>query len=161
MGRRRSALGLVGDIGLMLSRGDTDLPFLAGLAAFLVGHVGYVVAFLLAGVRTIDVVAGLLIVLGMLGARAAEGAARGGRLGRGAFAGIVAAYAAVLAAMAVLARRHRHRRHRGRRRAVPRLRHRHRLAALRAPAAGTATVVVIVSYHLAQFLILLGLVRRL
>jgi uncharacterized membrane protein YhhN len=153
------ALGLLGDIGLMLSRGDeADPPFLAGLGAFLIGHLCYLVAFLLVGVRAIDVVAGLLVVVGVSAValpKVLRGAAQ--QAGR-TFAGIVGAYAAVLGAMAVLAvgtgivataiggvlflvsdtviawqRFVRH--------------------------IGHGDVVVIVTYHLAQFLILLGLVR--
>jgi uncharacterized membrane protein YhhN len=98
------ALGLVGDIGLMLSRdGRTDPPFIAGLGAFLLGHICYVVAFARTGLRWIDVLAGLLVVLGVAGLALApvlRGAARSA--GR-PFAYVVAGYAAVLSAMTALA----------------------------------------------------------
>ena len=52
------ALGLLGDIGLMLSNGRTDPPFLAGLGAFLLGHIAYIVAFTKLGLRGLDLLAG-------------------------------------------------------------------------------------------------------
>jgi uncharacterized membrane protein YhhN len=149
--------GLLGDIGLMLSDGRTDPPFLTGLGAFLIGHVWYIVAFLTAGVRGLHLVAGLLVVGGVAGLTlpaVLRGAARSA--GR-EFALVVAGYAAVLAAMTVL----------GvgtgivataigavlflvsdtliaRDRFVAPVRH--------------GPLAVIVTYHLAQFLILIGLI---
>ncbi|HEX3335989.1 MAG TPA: lysoplasmalogenase [Jatrophihabitans sp.] len=153
------AFGLAGDIALMLSRdGRTDPPFIAGLSAFLLGHIGYVVGFLTIGIRVVDLLAGALIA-GGIASIALPSVLRGAvrRAGR-PFAGVVAAYAAVLAWMAVTAV--------GtgiavtavggvlfmlsdtliaRARFVARMRHN--------------DLLVIVSYHLAQFLIVLGLIR--
>lgn len=152
--------GLLGDVGLMLSRsGRTDPPFLAGLGAFLVGHICYLVAFAEHGLRGLDVLAGLLVVAGVAGLalpRVLRGAARSA--GR-EFAGVVAGYATVLAAMTVLGVG----------------------TGIVATAIGAVLflgsdtvlarerfvapipygrLAVIISYHAAQFLILIGLVRH-
>lgn len=95
--------GLLGDVGLMLSGERTDFPFLAGLGAFLIGHVWYVVAFAVAGLDGLPLLAGLLVVCSIAGLvlpRVLRGAARSGGHG---FAAVVAGYAAVLSTMAVLA----------------------------------------------------------
>jgi uncharacterized membrane protein YhhN len=149
--------GLLGDVGLMLSDGRPDPPFLAGLGAFLIGHVWYLVAFAEAGLHALQLLAGLLVVAGVAGLAlpaVLRGAARSA--GRG-FAGLVAGYAAVLSTMTVL----------GvgtgliataigavlflvsdtliaRERFVRPVRH--------------GPLTVIVTYHLAQFLILIGLI---
>ena len=98
------ALGLVGDVALMLSNKDrTDLPFLLGLGSFLIGHGAYLGGFLRQGVRTIDVLAGLLVVLGLFVLvlpKVLRGAAE--QAGR-AFAAIVGVYAAAVGAMTVTA----------------------------------------------------------
>jgi uncharacterized membrane protein YhhN len=153
------AFGLAGDIGLMLSHeGRTDPPFIAGLSSFLIGHVCYIIGFLHLPVRLIDLLAGALVAGGIASIvlpqvlRGAAGSA--GRL----LAGIVAGYATVLAWMTVTAV--------GtgivltaiggvlfmasdtliaRQRFVALVRH--------------GDLLVIVSYHLAQFLIVLGLIR--
>lgn len=151
--------GLLGDIALLISTdGQPDPPFIAGLGAFLVGHICYLVGFLRVGVRALDLLAGVLVVAGVAGL-ALPAVLRGAARAAGKrFAAAVAAYAALLATMAVLAV--------GtsivatavggvlflgsdtllaRRRFVSPVR--------RGP------LLVIVSYHLAQFLILLGLIR--
>lgn len=150
--------GLLGDIGLMLSDGQPDPPFLAGLGAFLIGHVWYIVAFLHAGVQGLEIVSGLLIVTGIAGL-ALPSVLRGARrsAGRG-FALIVACYASVLAAMTVL----------GAGTGVVTVavgavlflisdtliaRERFVAPVLNGP------LLIIVTYHLAQFLILVGLIR--
>ena len=98
------AFGLLGDIGLMLStEGEPDLPFLGGLGAFLAGHICYLVGFTRHGVRGVDLLAGLLIVAGVAGLmlpQVLRGAARAA--GR-EFAVVVAAYAGVLSAMTIFA----------------------------------------------------------
>ena len=150
--------GLLGDIGLMFSRdGRADPPFLAGLAAFLLGHVAYIGAFLSAGVHGLRLLAGLLVVVGVA-ALALPAVLRGAARAAGRdFALIVAAYAAVLAAMTALGIG----------------------TGIVATAIGAALflgsdtllarqrfvapvkhgpLLVIVTYHLAQFLIVLGLV---
>jgi len=149
---------LLGDVGLMLSTGRVDVPFLAGLGAFLLGHVWYIVAFAHAGLHGPAALAGLLVVDG-IGGLALPAVLRGAVRGAGgAFAGVVAGYAAVLSAMTVtgvgtgiiatavggvlflcsdtlIARD----------RFVHPVRH--------------GPLLVIVTYHLAQFLILIGLIR--
>jgi len=154
------AFGLAGDVGLMLSEeGRTDLPFLAGLGAFLAGHVCYVVAFARTGLRGWDVFAGVLVVAGVAGLalpQVLRGAARAsGRL----FAGIIAGYATLLAAMAVL----------GIGTGIvataigavlflcsDTLLARNRFVA----PVRSGPLLVIVTYHAAQFLILIGLLYR-
>jgi uncharacterized membrane protein YhhN len=153
------ALGLLGDVGLMLSAGDrTDPPFLFGLGAFLLGHICYVVAFARHGVRGLDVLAGLLIV-GGIAALTLPGVLRGAARSAGRpFAGVVAGYAALLSAMTVFAVG----------------------TGVVAVAVGgvlflasdtliarrrfvadvpSGDLLVIVTYHVAQFLLLLGLIR--
>ena len=155
------ACGLIGDIALMRSDKDrADPAFLAGLGAFLVGHVAYIVGFLRQGVRSIDVLAGLLIVGGLfvlvMPAVLRGAAERSGR----AFAGIVAGYGGAVGAMAVCAIG----------------------TGLVTPAIGGGLfavsdstlgyqrfvrrvpygdLLVIVTYHVAQFLIVVGLARSL
>jgi uncharacterized membrane protein YhhN len=151
--------GLLGDVGLLLSReGRSDPPFMIGLGAFLLGHICYIVAFVRVGVRGLDVLAGLLVVAGVAALtlpRVLRGAARSAGW---PFAGIVAGYAGLLSAMTVL----------GvgtgivataigavlflgsdtliaRERFVAKVPH--------------GPLLVIVSYHLAQFLIVIGLIR--
>jgi uncharacterized membrane protein YhhN len=149
--------GLMGDVGLMLSSGDTDPPFLVGLGSFLIGHIWYLVAFAVAGLRGLYLLAGLLIVGGIAGLAlpaVLRGAARSA--GR-SFALVVGGYATLLAAMSALAV--------GtgiiatavggvlflasdtliaRNRFVAPIRH--------------GDLLVIVTYHLAQFLIVIGLI---
>lgn len=153
------ALGLLGDVGLMLSADERpDPPFLAGLGAFLLGHVCYLVAFARVGLHGVDVLAGLLIVAGIAGLalpQVLRGAARAA--GR-PFAAVVGGYAAVLAAMTVLGIGTGHVATAigtalflvsdtliARTRFVGRLPH--------------ADVLIIVTYHVGQALILIGLLR--
>ncbi|HKC28434.1 MAG TPA: lysoplasmalogenase, partial [Jatrophihabitans sp.] len=152
------AFGLIGDIGLMFSDGSTDLPFVLGLGAFLLGHIWYIVAFLHAGIHGIEAVAGALVAAGIAGLTlpaVLRGVARSA--GR-ELAFVVATYAAVLAAMTVLGVG----------------------TAIIATALGAViflisdtliarerfvapmrqrSLLIIVTYHLAQFLIVIGLVH--
>lgn len=90
------AFSLAGDIAL-LRRDDT--AFLVGLAAFLLGHGCYLVAFVRVGVRTVDVVIGA-VVAAIVCALALRPVLRGAAASAGAgFAAAVAGYAAVLGAM--------------------------------------------------------------
>jgi uncharacterized membrane protein YhhN len=95
--------GLLGDVGLMLSKGRTDLPFILGLGSFLVGHVCYIAAFVRLHLDGLHVIAGLLVVFGaaLISLPAVLGGAR--RLGGTELATVVALYAGALSAMTVLA----------------------------------------------------------
>jgi uncharacterized membrane protein YhhN len=98
------ALGLVGDVALLRSRGDEpDGPFLTGLCAFLLGHVAYVAAFLRHGVHRLDLVAGALVVVGIAGL--ALPAVLRGALAKGGreLTVVVGIYALLLGVMAVTA----------------------------------------------------------
>jgi uncharacterized membrane protein YhhN len=98
--------GLLGDIGLMLSADDDrppDLPFLLGLGSFLLGHICYLIAFARYGLHGWQLVAGVLVVGGsavLLLPRVLSGARR---VGGTKLASVVAIYAAALSAVAVLA----------------------------------------------------------
>jgi uncharacterized membrane protein YhhN len=149
-------LGLLGDVGLMLSDGSTDAPFVAGLGSFLFGHICYLIAFAIVGLDGLATLAGLLVAGGIAGL-ALPAVLRGAARAAGpVFAGIVALYAAVLAAMTVL----------GIGTAVvataigavfflcsDTLIARDRFAA----PVPHGKLLIIVTYHLAQFLILIGL----
>lgn len=156
-------LGLIGDIALLFSDSEdtsdpADAAFVTGLAAFLAGHVAYAVAFLRAGVSQWQLLAGILVVAGtsaLVSPRILRAARRAGGDG---LAGTVAVYSTVLAVMAALAV--------GTGAVATAIggvlfvlsdatlawdRFHQRL--LRGP------VIVAVTYHLAQFLIVLGLLR--
>jgi uncharacterized membrane protein YhhN len=97
---------LVGDIALMISTdrtGGPDRPFLVGLAAFLAAHVCYLAAFVRYGVASLQLIVGLLIVAGSAALTLPRILLHARRIGGAGLAGIVAAYAAVLAAMSVSA----------------------------------------------------------
>jgi uncharacterized membrane protein YhhN len=96
------ALGLLGDVGLMLSKGHSDPPFIAGLVAFMLGHVAYIVAFTRLGVHGVDLVAGGLIVAGIAGLAVPAVLRGAARTSGPPFALVVAGYAGVLASMTVL-----------------------------------------------------------
>ena len=155
---------LVGDVGLLLSAertdGVPDLPFLLGLSAFMVAHLCYLGAFVAYGLNGLDVLAGVLVVGGAC-VLALPPVLRGTRRAGGAqLASIVAAYAALLGAMAVLGVGTG---------SIPTAIgvslflgsdivlawHRFVTRLLRGP------VIVMVTYHLGQILILAGLLRSL
>lgn len=101
------ALGLIGDVALLFSSDDApdglDAAFLAGLAAFLLGHVAYLGAFTAHGVHGWQTAAGALVVAGASGL-AVPRVLRGARTAGGTeLAVVVAIYATVLAVMVVLA----------------------------------------------------------
>lgn len=153
--------GLAGDVGLLVADDRStrvEPAFVAGLGAFLVGHACYLVAFVRAGVTGVDVLAGALVAAG-IATLALPAVLRGAARAAGApFAAVVGAYAAALAAMATLGV------------GTGRL-----LTALGAQLFLVSDVVlarerfvarvphgrlaVIVTYHLGQGLILLGLLR--
>lgn len=155
------AFGLLGDIALALSAdvpGRPDFAFLVGLGSFLVGNVCYLVAFLRHGVHTLDLVAGALIVLGAA-VLALPSVLRGARrVGGKRLTAVSAGYAAVLGAMAALAVGTA---------AIPTAvggllflvsdtliaRDRFVARVARGP------LLIIVTYHLAQLLIVIGLLR--
>jgi uncharacterized membrane protein YhhN len=98
--------GLLGDVGLMLSRAEAmtpDGPFLLGLASFLVGHLCYLVGFTRHGVHTLNVLAGVLIVGGAAALTLPQVLGGARRSAGDRLMAVVAAYAVVLAGMAVLA----------------------------------------------------------
>lgn len=94
-------LGLVGDAALL---GDSTNRFLAGLSAFALGHLAYVVAALLVGVswlRALGAIPFLVVLLGFrfLSRTVPGAAAAGGAVMRTAVVG----YAAIISAMVVTA----------------------------------------------------------
>lgn len=93
-------LGLIGDIALLA---EGSAAFTAGLAAFLLGHLAYVVGLLAQGVDGIHLLAGLLVVVGVAGV-ALPPVLRGAARAEGRpFAAVVGLYAAVLGVMAICA----------------------------------------------------------
>jgi len=93
------ALGLVGDVALL---GDSEPRFLGGLAAFLLGHLAYVAAFASLGFDPRWALAGAAVValdLATAGRRILVSATRQDRT----LGGAVAAYMLVIAAMTVTA----------------------------------------------------------
>lgn len=98
-------LGLLGDVGLMLASdedGPPDLPFLLGLGSFLLGHVCYLIAFARYGLHGWQLVAGLLIVGGCAALLLPRVLAGARRVGGTSLMSVVGAYAAALSAVAVL-----------------------------------------------------------
>lgn len=159
--------GLVGDVSLLVARdgdlmlagdGEPDVPLLVGLGAFLLGHVCYVVGFVRSGVHPVPLLAGVLVAGGIAGLTLPQ-VLRGALSAAGrTFAVVVAGYAAVLATMAAFAA--------GTQLVATAIggvlfllsdtliaRGRFVAPVPRGP------LLVIVSYHLAQFLLVLGLVR--
>jgi uncharacterized membrane protein YhhN len=103
------ALGLLGDVALLFTDEEAaredenpDAAFLIGLGCFLFGHLAYVVAFMQHGLHPIQGLAGVLVVAGASALalpRILRGADRDGGPG---LAGAVGTYAAALGAMTVL-----------------------------------------------------------
>lgn len=59
-------LGLIGDVALMFSAQDSaDVAFIGGLSAFLLGHIAYSIGFLRHGVLGLQLLGGVLIVGGV------------------------------------------------------------------------------------------------
>jgi len=155
-------LGLIGDIALMLSSdrpGHLDAAFLIGLAAFLAGHVAYLGGFARYGQHAIQAVAGLLVVVGTAALTLPKILIRTKRIGGQELMAVVGTYAALLAAMAVLA--------------VGTASILTAIGGLLFLASDTVlawgrfvkrlphgSLIVIVTYHAAQFLIVLGLIRH-
>lgn len=154
--------GLIGDVALMVGAdrpGRPDDAFLAGLAAFLVGHICYLVAFARHGLHGVTLLAGVLVVIGSAGLTSPRILMHTSRIGGTQLSAVIGGYATVLAAMTVLA-----------------VGTSSVLTALGGLLfLGSDTVIawdrfvarlargpllVIVSYHLAQFLIVLGLLHH-
>jgi uncharacterized membrane protein YhhN len=96
--------GLLGDIGLMLSddrKPGPDAPFMLGLGSFLFGHVCYIAAFLRYGMDGPHVIAGLLMVAGVAVLTLPAVLAGAKRLGGNELAAVVGVYTVLLAAMTV------------------------------------------------------------
>lgn len=154
--------GLIGDIALMLSHdvaGKLDAAFLIGLTSFLAGHVCYLAAFARHGLHGVQLIAGGLVVAGSAALTLPRILVRAKRIGGQELMAIIGAYAGVLGAMAVLA--------------VGTAGVLTAIGGLLFLASDTVIawerfvkpvrhgpVVVIVTYHLAQILIVLGLIRH-
>ena len=156
------ALGLVGDIALLVPSGPPGSPpppaFLVGLGAFLLGHLAWIAAFLTRDVHGLAFGSGLLVALGLSGLVLGPVLASAKRSAGTPFAGIIAGYAVVLGLAAAFAAG---------------------TAAIATAIGGVlfllsdatlarerfvrpvphGRLLVIVSYHLAQGLMLIGLVR--
>ena len=100
------AFGLCGDVGLMLSKDDAgspDAPFVLGLSSFLVGHVCYVVGFARHGLHSLYLLAGALVVIGVATLTLPQ-VLRGAKAqGGNELRAVVGGYTVVLAAMTTLA----------------------------------------------------------
>lgn len=100
------AFGLIGDVALMLSTdrpGKPDRAFLVGLTAFLAGYACYLTAFARHGLHGLTLLAGVLVVVGTAGLTMPRVLARARRVGGPELTAVVGVYATMLAAMAVLA----------------------------------------------------------
>ncbi len=89
------ALSLIGDVFLMLPR---DL-FVPGLVAFLLGHIAYIVGLHLHGVEAVPFLIGIVLAMAavsVIGRRVLEGVRRGGDR---SLAGPVVAYMFIISAM--------------------------------------------------------------
>ena len=158
-------LGLLGDIALLFSEENQpageappDVPFLIGLGSFLFGHIAYLIAFTRHGLHPIQLLAGGLVVVGAA-VLALPKILRGARRQGGRELAVpVGGYAALLSAMTVLGF--------GTAAVVTAIGAllfllsdltlawgRFVQALLRGP------VIVAVTYHLAQLLIVIGLIR--
>ena len=106
------ALGLVGDVALLFSPdepapagtdAELDPAFLAGLGAFLLGHLAYLAAFAAHGLHGWQATAGVLVVAGATGLVMPKVLRGAHREGGTALATVVGIYSAVLALMVVFA----------------------------------------------------------
>lgn len=154
-------LGLLGDVAIMVSSEDNDkvdVAFVLGVLAFLAAHVCYLTAFARYGVDGVQLLAGALIVAVSATVTLPKVLVRANAIGGQELAAIIAVYALLLGAMAALAVG---------------------TASLMTAVGGVAflasdallsrdrfvrpmraaPVLVAVTYHLAQFLIVLGLTR--
>lgn len=100
-------LGLLGDIALLFTdedapAKDTDVPFLIGLGCFLLGHVAYLIAFARHGLHPVQLVAGMLVVAGTAVFALPKVLAGARSQGGPVLAVLVGCYAALLSAMTAL-----------------------------------------------------------
>jgi uncharacterized membrane protein YhhN len=98
--------GLAGDIALVRSNhaaAEPDNAFLLGLGSFLLGHICYLIAFARHGVHGLHLLAGLLVVAGAAALSLPQVLAGATRAAGRQLAIVVAGYATLLAAMAVFA----------------------------------------------------------
>jgi uncharacterized membrane protein YhhN len=98
--------GLIGDVALMLSKdplAKLDAAVLIGLGAFLVGHICYLGAFARYGQHGLYLLAGLLVVVGVAALTLPKILVRAKAMGGPELLAVVGTYAAMLAAVAVLA----------------------------------------------------------
>jgi len=94
-----AVFGLAGDIALL---GKGEASFMAGLAAFAVGHLAYVVAAVSIGFDPLWALVGVVFVIGLLGYRFVGQIVPGARdHGGPVLAGAVTFYALVISAMVV------------------------------------------------------------
>lgn len=99
-------LGLLGDVALMLSdrsAGVADRSFVLGLGSFLLGHVCYVVGFVTRGVHPLFLLAAFLFVGGVTALTLPRVLAGVRRSGDAHLVAAVAGYATVLALMVICA----------------------------------------------------------
>ncbi|GAB2485092.1 lysoplasmalogenase [Jatrophihabitans fulvus] len=99
------ALGLVGDVAIALADNVSDPDpldprFLTGLVSFLLGHLAYVVGFVRTGVHPLPLLAGLLVAAGIGGLTLPPVLRRAAGDGGAPLVAAVAVYGAVVAAMA-------------------------------------------------------------
>lgn len=100
-------LGLLGDVALLFTDGaaparDTDVPFLIGLGCFLLGHVAYLIAFARHGLHPVPLLAGVLVVAGTAVLALPKVLAGARSQGGPVLAVLVGCYAALLSAMTAL-----------------------------------------------------------
>ena len=96
-----AACGLVGDVALL---GHGEAYFLAGLGSFAVGHLAYSVAAVVGGVSWVRALLAVPFLAGLLGWRFAGETVPGARrAGGGRLAGAVVGYAAVISVMVLTA----------------------------------------------------------
>lgn len=101
------ALGLIGDIALLVPAGPPGSAprpaFLVGLGAFLLGHLAWIGAFLTHDLHALAFGSGLLVALGVSGLTLGPVLVSARRSAGTPFAAVVAGYAVVLGAAAAFA----------------------------------------------------------
>lgn len=96
-----AVFGLGGDVALL---GEGEMPFMAGLGSFAVGHLAYAVAAILLAFDLAWAVPGIVFIAGLLGYRFISETLPGARRHGGpVLGGAVVFYAAVISAMVITA----------------------------------------------------------